>query len=90
MDRRGYNVGPKDREGEYWTAEDMLIGSLQGDDWWTVDIRGTNPTIVVEQPQEAPARSETPTCPGLAPLEGSSGTLRGKQETFAIRGFLAN
>jgi len=33
MDPRGYNVGPKDREGEYWTAEDRLIGRVQEDDW---------------------------------------------------------
>lgn len=38
MDPRGYNVGPKDREGEYWTAEYRLMGRLQEDDWWTVDI----------------------------------------------------
>ena len=72
MDARGYNVGPKDREGEYLTAEDRLIGRLPEDDWWTVDMRDTNPAIVVQQPQETPARSETPTCPGLAKLEGSS------------------
>jgi hypothetical protein len=86
----GYNVGHKDRGGEYCTAEDRLIGSLQEDDWWTVDIRDTNPAIVVEQPQETPARSETPTCPGLAPLEGSSGTVFEKQEIFTVRGFLSN
>jgi len=33
MDPHGYNVGPKDREGEYRTAEDRLIGHLQEDDW---------------------------------------------------------
>jgi hypothetical protein len=83
---------PKDREDEYWTAEDRLVVRLQEDDRWTVDIgvQGTNPAIVVEQPYETPARSETPTCPGLAPLEGSSGTLFDKQETFAVRRFLAN
>jgi len=90
IDAHGYNVGHKDRESEYCTAEDRLIGRLQEDDWWTVDIWGTNPAIVVEQPQETPARSEIPTCPGLAPLEGSSGTVLEKQETFAVRGFQAN
>jgi hypothetical protein len=77
-------VGHKDQEGEYFTAEDRLIGRLQK------DIRGTNPAIVVKQPQETPARSRTPACPGLAPLEGSSGTVLDKHKTFALRGFLAN
>ena len=90
MDPRGYSMGPKNREGEYWTAEDRLIGSLEEDDWWTVDMRGTNPAIVVEEPQEMPAKSGTPTCPGLTLLEGSSGSVRDKQETFAVRGFQAN
>jgi hypothetical protein len=90
IDPRGYNVGHKDREGKYCTAEDRLIGRFQEDDWWTVDRRGTNPAIAVEEPQETPARSKTPTCPGLAPLEGSSGTVLDKHKTFAPRGFLAN
>ena len=88
MDPRAYNLGPKDREGEPLKTEDRLIGHLQEDVRWTVDIRGTDTAIMVEQPQESPESSKT--CPAQSPMEESSGTVPDKQDTVTIRGFLDN
>ena len=64
-----------------------MVGLLPDEDWWTVDTRGTHPTVVEEHP--VVTRSGTSASSGLDFLSKSSRTVTAKQGAVALPTFPA-